>query len=75
MDGVEVPGMDGSALPFYNILKEAGTEEQKSAKKVFKLADPIMIEDENGFIMAFPSNYLKISYFLRYENSSLGSQF
>jgi len=75
IDGAEVPGLDGSALPFIEKIKNAGIVEQDAARKTYQLKEPILVEDGEASLMAFPSNNLNISYLLNYDHPQLRAQY
>lgn len=69
VDNIEIPAMDGSALSFIKILKEAGIEELDSRRKVVVLKEPVCVDSEDAFICAMPSSKFKISYTLDHNHS------
>ena len=71
----EVPGLDGSAEKFVEILKKAGLVEQDAQRKTFKVTIPLWAKDEDSSIIVLPSNDFRISYTLSYPQASLGSHF
>ncbi|OGW85851.1 MAG: UDP-3-O-[3-hydroxymyristoyl] N-acetylglucosamine deacetylase [Omnitrophica bacterium RIFCSPLOWO2_01_FULL_45_10] len=75
IDNVELPGLDGSAKGFVDLLKETGILEQDAPKKILELARPVWCEKGESLITIFPSERFQISYTLSYKNPSLGTQF
>ncbi|MDD2751725.1 MAG: bifunctional UDP-3-O-[3-hydroxymyristoyl] N-acetylglucosamine deacetylase/3-hydroxyacyl-ACP dehydratase [Candidatus Omnitrophica bacterium] len=75
IDNKEVPGMDGSSLNFLEALAKAGIKEQEKERLSFTLKEPIFIEEEGSYIIAFPSSDFKISYTLDYRHPYLKTQF
>lgn len=75
IDGIEVPGLDGSASPFIEILQEVGVVEQPALRKIYQLKEPIWVEDGDASLTALPSNELKISYLLNYQHPRLRAQY
>ena len=73
--GVELPGLDGSAIQFLQQLKAAGTVEQPVPRRYFSLREPIVVEEGESSIVVFPSPTLRISYLLSYPHPLLKSQF
>ncbi|MDP3722630.1 MAG: UDP-3-O-acyl-N-acetylglucosamine deacetylase [Candidatus Omnitrophota bacterium] len=73
--GVELPGLDGSALPFFQQLKAAGTSEQPMPRRYFSLREPVFVEEGEACIGVFPGRTLQISYTLSYPHPLLRSQF
>ena len=51
MDANEPPIVDGSALPYVELIKKAGLQEQKEARKVFEVREPIYQETRDGTIL------------------------
>ena len=47
LDSFEVPVMDGSALPFVNMLKEVGTHVQKKNKKLLIIKKVVCIKPKS----------------------------
>jgi len=54
--GPELPLGDGSALPFLEAIREVGLVEQEAPRRIFKLRDPIVVEDGDAMIAALPRN-------------------
>ena len=75
VSGPEMPGLDGSAAPFFQQLKAAGTTEQPAARRYFTVREPIFVEDEESSIAVFPDRTLSVSYMLSYPHPLLKSQF
>lgn len=76
IDGLEVPGFDGSGQVIVEALREAGRVDQKSPRKRFKLDEPIAVKDGDSSIVAFPNDGgLRLSYTLHYPNlNEIGTQ-
>ncbi len=75
VDGPELPGLDGSALPFYKALKEVGTVEQDAPVPVIKLQAPIAVRDDGASLIAVDNEEgLKISYTLDYASPVISTQ-
>ncbi len=76
VDGIEIPGLDGSAKPFVELIEKAGIEEQTAKRIEFALKEPIYVNGFNGItIIALPYNGLKISYTLSYPETYIGTQY
>ena len=75
MDAEELPGLDGSALPFFEILKKAGTVEQKASRKYFQPKEPLFMEEGDSSLMILPSNEFRVSYTMSYPHPMLRSQY
>ena len=68
VSGSEMPGLDGSALPFMQQFQAAGTVEQPCPRRYFSLHEPIFVEEGDSSIVVFPDRTLRISYLLSYEH-------
>ena len=75
IDSIEVPGLDGSAMTFLDILKEAGIKEQDAPRKYFLLKEPISVEENGSTLVVLPYSNYKISYTLNYSHEFLKTQF
>lgn len=73
--GNELPGMDGSALPFYRGLAQAGTVEQAAPRQYLTVREPIHVEDGEASITVVPDRGFKASYLLSYPHPMLKAQF
>ena len=73
--GPEMPGMDGSALQYFEQLTAAGTTAQEAPRRYFSLREPVSVEDGESAIVVFPDRELRISYLLSYDHPMLKSQF
>lgn len=76
IDGVEVPGVDGSALPFVELIRQSGVEELDEELKPFRIAETITISMDNVTLVAMPAREgLTVSYVLDYDSPLLRSQY
>ena len=77
VNGGEVPGMDGSGLPFVAKIREAGRTDQKAPRKRFALDKTVAIRRGDTSIVAYPAEDagLRLSYTLHFpEANGFGSQ-
>lgn len=75
LDAEELPGLDGSALPFLEILKKAGIKGQKITRTYFQPKEPLYMEEGDSSLMILPANEFRISYTMSYPNTVLKSQY
>lgn len=73
IDGIEVPGMDGSAQEFIVAIKEAGIQDLAAKTEAIVIDRQIVIEDGIARIVASPSSkpLLSIDYTLDYPGIPL----
>ena len=70
LNGPELPGLDGSALPFFETIQEAGTDLQGSRAREVHLRQPVAVTDQGSSIIALSrSDGLSISYTLDYSEA------
>lgn len=75
LDGEEMPGADGSALPYLEILKGATVVEQAADKEFISLTTPVSVSERDSSIVALPADSgLTISYTLDYNTPYLKAQ-
>ncbi len=75
IDNVELPGLDGSAKGFVELIKSAGIVEQDAKRVPLKVEKPVWCFSGDALIAAFPDEDFKISYTLSYNRPALGTQF
>ena len=76
LNGEELPGLDGSASGFVDVIKRAGIIEQDKARNILEIAEPVWCVGKpgDGFIAVFPDDDFRVSYTLSYPGS-IGTQF
>ena len=67
MDGPEVPGMDGSSLPFLEGVGESGLEVQGSRARSLAISTPVSAEENLASVVALPGDDLRVTYTLQYS--------
>jgi UDP-3-O-[3-hydroxymyristoyl] N-acetylglucosamine deacetylase/3-hydroxyacyl-[acyl-carrier-protein] dehydratase len=76
VNGPEMPIMDGSAMPFVEILEKAGINQQDKERSYFVIKEAIRLydEEEDVEILAIPSDNYEVSVLVDYGTKVLGSQ-
>lgn len=74
IDSSEIPIMDGSALPFVNMLKNAGTVVQGGHKRFLLVKKTIYVTEKDSWAMFMPSSGFKITYKIDFDHSAIGVQ-
>ena len=75
IDGPELPGLDGSAKGFIDILRKTGIEDQGIPKKIYQVRSPLWAEQDGAMIMVLPDDNFRVSYTLNYEHPLLKAQY
>ena len=77
---IEIDGMeagepaDGSALPFAQLLMEAGFVDQKVARRFMRIPEPVSLQQGNIEILGIPHEGLRISFLIEYDSPVVGTQ-
>jgi UDP-3-O-[3-hydroxymyristoyl] N-acetylglucosamine deacetylase len=74
VSGDELPGLDGSAMPFVDLLESAGTLTLGARRRALQVDTPVRVDDGSRWIHVFPSDRLRISYTLDHEHPAIGLQ-
>jgi UDP-3-O-[3-hydroxymyristoyl] N-acetylglucosamine deacetylase len=74
INGVEVPIIDGSALPFMHLIDAAGIRPLGADVRVLRLREPIEIADGTKSIRINPANRLSIKYKIDFDHPVIGRQ-
>ncbi|MDY0186429.1 MAG: UDP-3-O-acyl-N-acetylglucosamine deacetylase [Syntrophus sp. (in: bacteria)] len=74
VDGPEIPIMDGSALPFVEMVKKAGTCMQEKLRKYLVVKKPVHVSEGESYAMFVPSASFEITYRIRFDHPSIGVQ-
>ncbi len=68
VDGPELPGMDGSAVEFYDGIVETGVVEQDLRGRTLVVRDAAGVQAENASLVALPGDErFRVSYTLHYD--------
>lgn len=74
LDSPEIPIMDGSAEPFFELLKTTGRKRQKGLRKVLRITKPIQFQDGETKVSIIPYNGFKVSGEINFDDSLIRSQ-
>ncbi|OAV45485.1 bifunctional UDP-3-O-[3-hydroxymyristoyl] N-acetylglucosamine deacetylase/3-hydroxyacyl-ACP dehydratase [Lewinella sp. 4G2] len=77
IDGIEIPILDGSAMPFLEPLLAAGFEEQEEQREYFIVEEPITYRDEESGveIVALPYDGFEVVSMIDFDSPTLGQQY
>ncbi len=75
LDGAELPGLDGSAKGFVDIIKKAGILEQDASRKILKIREPVWLKDGDAFLAVLPDENFRVSYTMSYKNEAIPAQY
>ncbi|MFQ5654835.1 MAG: UDP-3-O-acyl-N-acetylglucosamine deacetylase [Planctomycetota bacterium] len=69
IDGVEVPGMDGSAIEFLDAIESAGVVSQQCRGRTLSVRDAVAVQADDASIVALAGDEgLRVTYTLHYDS-------
>jgi UDP-3-O-[3-hydroxymyristoyl] N-acetylglucosamine deacetylase/3-hydroxyacyl-[acyl-carrier-protein] dehydratase len=74
LDGPEPPIMDGSARPFLDALRSAGTAAQRGKAEYLTLRSPVRVVDGESVYEAHPGDSLDLSVTIDFPHPLIGQQ-
>lgn len=74
VDSYELPIMDGSALPFVDMIKKAGVQSQPAQRCYFKICTPVELEEDNKFVGIYPAPEFQISCTIEFKHPLIQTQ-
>jgi UDP-3-O-[3-hydroxymyristoyl] N-acetylglucosamine deacetylase len=74
MDGPEVPILDGSAIAFLELLREAGRRELPEDQRFLKVTRPVGIVEQGKEMVVVPADDLQVSYHIDFPHPAIGRQ-
>jgi UDP-3-O-[3-hydroxymyristoyl] N-acetylglucosamine deacetylase len=74
IDNLEVPIIDGSALPFWRAIQQAGLKQQRARRTYVKVLRPIEVVEGNRKVSVFPAEQLRITCRITFSHPLIGEQ-
>lgn len=74
IDRAEVPVLDGSALPFIQMLRQVGLSEQGVSIPEMLVRKPVFVGDRERWIELRPATELTVDYRVSYDSPAVGRQ-
>lgn len=74
LDNLEVPILDGSALPFVRMISEAGRKRQRARRQFAKVLRPIEIVEGAKRIAVYPADTLRVTCRISFRHRLIGDQ-
>jgi UDP-3-O-[3-hydroxymyristoyl] N-acetylglucosamine deacetylase len=62
LDNLELPILDGSALPYVQAFREVGMKPQRRRREYLRILKPIEVRENDKFIAVYPGSGYSISY-------------
>jgi UDP-3-O-[3-hydroxymyristoyl] N-acetylglucosamine deacetylase len=74
LDALELPILDGSAQPFIEMLKQAGTRRLRRRRRYLKVLKALEVSEGNRRIGIYPADDFHIRCYVEYAHPSVGAQ-
>jgi len=74
LDNLEVPILDGSALPFVDMITQAGLRQQRRKRAYLKILRPCELRDGDKFIGIYPAERYAVSYVIDFPHPLIGRE-
>jgi UDP-3-O-[3-hydroxymyristoyl] N-acetylglucosamine deacetylase len=74
IDNLELPIVDGSALPFVKLIREAGLRVQRARRVCAKILKSVEVVEGAKRIAIHPAETLRISYSIAFPHPVIGAQ-
>ncbi|MCG3179902.1 MAG: hypothetical protein BIFFINMI_02252 [Phycisphaerae bacterium] len=73
LDANELPGVDGSCMPYVRLLEEAGIQTQDAERNILRVTEPVVVQEGDTMMAALPSegDDLTVMYDLDYGADSV----
>ena len=74
LDGPEVPIMDGSALPFVQMIDHAGRRRQEAPRRYLEVLRPVEVADGDKRARLLPSRRFEVAFEIAFDSPAIGRQ-
>lgn len=74
IDNLEVPILDGSGLPFIELIREAGIKHYRRKRRYLRIRRPISVEDRGKRISILPAESFRLTCEIHFTHPMVGRQ-
>ncbi|MFZ0309099.1 MAG: UDP-3-O-acyl-N-acetylglucosamine deacetylase [Candidatus Sulfotelmatobacter sp.] len=74
LDNLELPILDGSALPFIELIQQVGIRKQRRPRKYLKILREVEMREGNKFISVYPADSFSVSYSINFPHPLIGKE-
>jgi UDP-3-O-[3-hydroxymyristoyl] N-acetylglucosamine deacetylase len=74
LDNLELPILDGSALPFVELIQKAGLRKQRRPRRYLKILREVEMREGNKFISVYPAESYSVSYSINFPHPLIGKE-
>jgi len=74
LDNLELPILDGSALPFVEMIQRVGLRRQRRKRSYLRVLQPIELREGSKFIAVYPAGNYSASYSIDFPHPLIGKE-
>jgi UDP-3-O-[3-hydroxymyristoyl] N-acetylglucosamine deacetylase len=74
LDNLELPILDGSALPFVELIQKTGIRKQRRPRRYLKILREVEMREGNKFISVYPADSYSVSYSINFPHPLIGKE-
>jgi UDP-3-O-[3-hydroxymyristoyl] N-acetylglucosamine deacetylase len=74
LDNLELPILDGSALPFVNMIEKAGIRTQRRSRVYLRIRRELELREGEKFIAVYPAESYSVSYTINFPHPLIGRE-
>jgi UDP-3-O-[3-hydroxymyristoyl] N-acetylglucosamine deacetylase len=74
IDNLEVPILDGSGMPFVNLIESAGIRHYRRKRRYLRIRRPVSVEDHGKRISILPDEAFRLTCEIRFDHPLVGRQ-
>jgi UDP-3-O-[3-hydroxymyristoyl] N-acetylglucosamine deacetylase len=74
LDNLELPILDGSALPIVEMLQRVGLRRQKRLRQYLRVLKPVEVRDGDKFLGLYPAESFSVCYTINFPHPLIGEQ-
>jgi UDP-3-O-[3-hydroxymyristoyl] N-acetylglucosamine deacetylase len=74
LNNLELPILDGSALPFVDMVLKAGLKKQRRQRTYMKITRAVELREGDKFIAVYPGDGYSVSYSINFPHPLIGKQ-
>src|SRR5581483_52146 len=74
LDNLELPILDGSALPFVEMIQRAGVKKQRRQRTYMRITRAVELREGDKFIAIYPGEGYSVSYSINFPHPLIGRE-
>jgi len=74
LDNLELPILDGSARPFVELIRNAGTRNQRRPRTYLKILKGLELREGDKFIGVYPADTYSVQYTINFPHPLIGKE-